>query len=139
MVFQASRRQLLAHLVDYCDQCRAGDSHAITTLRAASPSPPPSLAAQSGGSEPAVPAGKHAPQDVPEAQLRKIDNLARAAHVADQEVKKMEFWSDVKDIARKGESVPAPGISGAHGVGNERVVLGGAAAGGKGKEKAVLR
>lgn len=127
MVFQASRRQLLAHLADYCDQYRVGEPPAIPALRTPSPSPP------------GVPAGKHPDQDTPEARHRKIDNLARAVHAADQEVKKMEFWSDVKGVARKGESATALGVSGVR-VANEGVSSGAAAGdvGGKGKEKAVL-
>ncbi|KAF8252731.1 hypothetical protein K440DRAFT_631671 [Wilcoxina mikolae CBS 423.85] len=171
MVFQASRRQLLAHLIDYIEQYEAGKAPTITIVNP--PSPPvdqdstatpdftaseqpltkpglnpskPSRSAQVGVVE-----GKNPDEDDPEARSRKIENLRKAVHTADQEVKKMEFWSDIKDVARRGESVTAEdgwndlGISGAS-MGNEKV-FGGAGHGGvpeerervdiKGKGKAV--
>jgi len=173
MVFQASRRQLLAHLIDYSEQYEAGKAPTITIV--GPPSPPverdSSLALDSttssqpltkSGTSPGKPLrsvqlgvveGKNPGEDDPEVRSRKIENLKKAVHAADQEVKKMEFWSDIKDIARKGESITAEGgwedleISGAS-MGNEKV-FGGAGHGDvleerervdiKGKGKAVQR
>lgn len=35
---------------------------------------------------------------------RRLDNLAAAMKHADEEVKKLEFWSDIKDMAQKGDT-----------------------------------
>ncbi|KAI5814804.1 hypothetical protein BZA77DRAFT_388866 [Pyronema omphalodes] len=203
MVFQASRRQLLAHLVDYADQYNSGKAPLITILV---PTPlisnPPTVAhtpsagtpAVSPGSEApatssaasilgaadiantanvlspgitkqpgrdAIPshtavskttalvdpfataslsiAGKHPSADSPAFRARKTENLKKATAAADAEVKRLEFWSDIKDIVRKGESAGAVGegwedidselgLSGPS-MGNEKV-FGGAGGGG---------
>lgn len=48
-----------------------------------------------------------------EEEKRKIDNLERARQAADQELQDLEYWSDIKDSVRKGESSGA--ASSAHG------------------------
>jgi hypothetical protein len=149
MVFQASRRQLLAHLVSYTAQYEAGDVPTIT-IRPSSPGSG-SSSQKADVSEPdTIVECKSPSEDSPSIRARKIENLKKAAAAADQEVKKMEFWSDVKDIARKGGSVGAEaeqqgwgdlGISGAS-MGNEKL-FGGAGNCGekidKGKGKEVVR
>jgi hypothetical protein len=47
---------------------------------------------------------KEREQPEEEAEKRKIDNLLKSVETADEQVKKLEFWSDVKELARKGES-----------------------------------
>lgn len=36
-------------------------------------------------------------------EKRRIDNLLRAMNVADGQVKRLEYWSDIRDMTRKGE------------------------------------
>ncbi|KAG4436848.1 hypothetical protein IFR05_007654 [Cadophora sp. M221] len=42
--------------------------------------------------------------DVDPTKKRRLENLEAAVKHADEEVKKLEFWSDVKDMAEKGET-----------------------------------
>lgn len=72
-IFQASRRLLLAHLLQIFNE--ALDAHENA-------------------------AGSHNERD-PHIKQR-LDNLAAAVKHADEEVKKLEFWSDVKGIAETG-------------------------------------
>lgn len=155
MIFQASRRQLLAHILDYTEQYEAGEAPTITIQGRSlpdevPPTPGSTTSSQRPLTEPkepkeptsgAVVEGKHPKEDSPEARRRKVKSLKEASEAADQEVKKMEFWSDVKDVARKGESLTAEaqaegwgrlGISGAS-VGNGKV-FGGAGNGGTREE-----
>jgi hypothetical protein len=148
MIFQASRRQLLAHLESYTAQYEAGE---VPTITIRSSSPGSASLQKADASEPdTVVECKSPSEDSPSTRARKIENLKKAAAAADQEVKKMEFWSDVKDIVRRVESVGAEaeqegwgelGISGAS-MGNEKL-FGGAGNGGekvdKGKGKEVVR
>ncbi|MCJ1302060.1 hypothetical protein MMC08_004861 [Hypocenomyce scalaris] len=38
------------------------------------------------------------------AEKRRVDNLHKAVHAADEQVKVLEYWSDVKDMAERGET-----------------------------------
>ncbi|OJD31745.1 ferlin peroxisome membrane [Diplodia corticola] len=40
-------------------------------------------------------------------ETRKIDNLVRALNAADEECRKLEYWSDIRRIAQRGESLGA--------------------------------
>jgi len=166
MIFQASRRQLLSHILDYTEQYEAGEAPVITIFGRSSPDEVPTPASATSSQRPLtepkelvsgpVVEGKHPKEDSPEIRRRKVEKLKEASKAADQEVKKMEFWSDVKDVARKGDSLTAEaptegwgslGISGAS-IGNEKI-FGGAGNGGvreetervdlKGKGKAIVR
>ena len=75
-VFQASRRQLLAHLSRKFD---AVSSHRYQHLEQGEPE----------GDE----------------EERQIDYLLKAIRAADEQVQELEFWSDVKAMAGEGESV----------------------------------
>lgn len=140
MIFQASRRQLLAHLVSYTTQYEAGKAPTITIR-------PSDSDTEMQTKTDTIVEGKSPSQDTPAARARKIEALRKAAEAADQEVKKMEFWSDVKDVARTGESMGADleeqgwndlGISGPS-LGNEKMFGGPAPDKGKGKGKEVVR
>lgn len=74
-IFQASRRLLLAHLLKIFNE-------AIEALEE----------------------GKGEDKEVGPHRQRKCDHLAKAVKHADEEVKKLEFWSDVKGIADSGAS-----------------------------------
>jgi len=73
-IFQASRRSLLAHLSTLFDE---------ETQRL-----------------------KETSKDIKDkaAERRRIDNLEGALKAADDEVKRLEFWSDIKDMAVQGET-----------------------------------
>lgn len=73
-IFQASRRSLLAHLSTLLDE---------ETQRR-----------------------REKPEDYKEdgAEKRRIDNLEAALKAADEEVKRLEFWSDIKNVAEQGET-----------------------------------
>jgi len=73
-IFQISRRQLLAHLLHVCN---AASGHR----------------------------GEHIERDKPEddVEKRRIDSLLKAVHAADEQVKGLEYWSDVKNMAQTGE------------------------------------
>jgi hypothetical protein len=74
-IFQASRRLLLAHLSSLFDEAsKVRDEH--------------------------VKDGK----DEDPAEKRRIDNLEAAIKAADEEVKRLEYWSDIKGMAEKGET-----------------------------------
>ncbi|KAI9759686.1 MAG: hypothetical protein M4579_002163 [Chaenotheca gracillima] len=77
-VFQASRRQLLAHLVQHYNQ---------TSEKPKSQD--------------------EADQPDEEERARLNRNLQNAIHAAEDQVKKLEYWSDVKHIAKQGESISA--------------------------------
>ena len=73
-IFQASRRSLLAHLSTLFDE----ESQRRKEIA-------------EGDKEDA-------------AQKRRIDNLEAALKAADEEVKRLEFWSDIKDMVEQGET-----------------------------------
>lgn len=50
-------------------------------------------------------------------EKRLIDNLLKALEAADDQVKKLEYWSDIRDIARESDTLSAVGS--AHGWGHE--------------------
>jgi len=75
LIFQNSRRQLLATLMDRFETAR-GD-------RAA-----------------------HRKEDHTEdgAEKRRIDNLLKAIEAADSECKKLEYWSDIRNLTNEGKA-----------------------------------
>lgn len=52
-----------------------------------------------------------------EREKRDIDILLQAVKAADEEVKRLEYWSDIRDIARQGQTIGASGE--AYGWGHE--------------------
>jgi hypothetical protein len=74
-IFQASRRLLLAHLLKIFNKA----SEEQETLSADA-------------------------KEVEVVKKRRLKNLEAAVKHADEEVKKLEFWSDVKDMAKKGQT-----------------------------------
>lgn len=73
LIFQNSRRQLLAHLLHVCN---AASEHR-------------------GEHE-----ERHRPED--DGEERRIDSLLKAVNAADEQVKRLEYWSDVKNVAGTG-------------------------------------
>lgn len=73
-IFQASRRYLLAHLSKKFDEASAHREEHEKENKEEGPN-----------------------------ESRRIDNLQAAVKAADDEVKRLEFWSDIKDMAEKGE------------------------------------
>ena len=82
-IFQASRRLLLAHILETLDE--AADEHKKTLESKKEPDP---------------------------VKQRRLDNLEAALKSADEEVRRLEFWSDVKEMAEAGETKGAVGESG---------------------------
>lgn len=74
-IFQASRRLLLTHLYEMFND--ASDEVKKDSETGRDPDP---------------------------VKQRRLENLDAAVQHADEEVKKLEFWSDVKDMAEKGET-----------------------------------
>jgi hypothetical protein len=77
-IFQASRRLLLTHLLKIFNEA----SEEQTKITADQ-------------------------KDVDPVKKRRLENLEAAVKHADEEVKKLEFWSDVKDITEKGQTIGA--------------------------------
>jgi hypothetical protein len=73
-IFQASRRLLLTHLLKIFDEATDEQKRDADSETAPDPS-----------------------------KQRRFENLEEALHHADEEVKKLEFWSDIKDMAERGE------------------------------------
>ena len=73
-IFQASRRLLLSHLLKICNE--ASDQQEE----------------DEGG------------KVIDPSKQRRLENLEAAVKHADEEVKKLEFWSDVKDMTEKGQT-----------------------------------
>ncbi|KAF1842925.1 uncharacterized protein K460DRAFT_418089 [Cucurbitaria berberidis CBS 394.84] len=75
LVFQNSRRQLLSTLMDRFD---AAKDHRA----------------------------EHKKEDKPESETeeRRIDNLLKAVEAADSECKKLEYWSDIRNLAEEGKA-----------------------------------
>lgn len=84
-IFQASRRLLLAHLSKVLDAATK-EEMARQQME------------KEGG------AAKKTDEEEQEEERRKtrISNLRQAVAAADEEVKKLEYWSDIKDIAEEG-------------------------------------
>ena len=75
LVFQNSRRQLLSSLMDQLD---AANTQQDTQNKDSNPES--------------------------ENETQKNNNLRRAIEAADNECKKLEYWSDVKDLAEEGKA-----------------------------------
>lgn len=71
-IFQASRRSLLTHLLKIFNEASEEKENLEDET------------------------------DIRASKLKRLENLEAALKAADEEVKKLEFWSDVKDIAEKG-------------------------------------
>ena len=85
-VFQASRRLLLTRLMNIHDD-------AVKKLK------------QQQQQQPPPPDDKQKVPAAAEGDLkRKVDNLAAAVKHADEEVRRLEYWSDVKGMAENGEA-----------------------------------
>jgi len=99
MIFQASRRQLLKLLVAAADELipsqpppTASTPHVESSdllPTDGSSTPPRGLEPQSGAQK----------ADQKAARQRKHENLKKAIESADQEVRRLEYWSDVKEAA----------------------------------------
>ena len=74
LVYQNSRRQLLAYLIHACN---AASEHRGEHL------------------------GKEDPKD--DVQVRMVGSLQSAVHAADEQVKALEYWSDIKNVAEMEE------------------------------------
>ncbi|KAI0134736.1 meiotically up-regulated 65 protein [Xylariales sp. AK1849] len=113
-VFQASRRLLLTRLMQVHDQeARAQDSQqqkgkeieqngSERTLE-----PEVGIAAVDGNDAPEAPAEGRQPAGEGEGppQIRpRVTNLAAAIKHADEEVRRLEYWSDIKGMAENGQS-----------------------------------
>lgn len=87
LVFQSSRRQLLSLLFRHFE---AASAHREA----------------------------HQDRDQPEssAESRKIDNLLNALHAADEECRQLEYWSDIRHVTRRGDSLGA--VDESHGWGH---------------------
>lgn len=81
LVFQNSRRQLLSTLMD---RFEAAKSH------------------REEHEEKGKPEG--------EAEERRINNLMKAIEAADEECKKLEYWSDIRKLAQEGNAGNATDI-----------------------------
>ncbi|KAK0640362.1 Meiotically up-regulated gene 65 protein [Lasiodiplodia hormozganensis] len=87
LVFQSSRRYLLSVLFRHFEAASAHrDAHIERGQRESSP------------------------------EGRKIDNLMKALNAADDECRKLEYWSDIRRIAQRGESLAA--VDASHGWGH---------------------
>lgn len=75
-IFQASRRSLLTHLLRIFDEAAEKQKEYSEKEK----------------------------EHIDPAIKRRYDNLEAAIHHADEEVKRLEFWSDVKDMAERGET-----------------------------------
>ncbi|KAL1620994.1 hypothetical protein SLS56_009410 [Neofusicoccum ribis] len=78
LVFQSSRRQLLSLLLR---RFEAASAHREAHK------------------------DREQPESSPES--RKINNLLNALHAADEECRRLEYWSDIREIAKRGDSVGA--------------------------------
>jgi len=83
-IYQSSRRQLLAELMQHLDK---------STARKESLSGHEHLDEQSKKQH--------------EAATKQASNLGRAVEAADLQVKRLEYWSDIKSMARRGETLHA--------------------------------
>jgi hypothetical protein len=83
-VYQSSRRQLLAELIHHFDASTARKE---------------SLSGHMHSDEES--------KKLHEAAAKQANNLSRAVEAADEQVKHLEYWSDIKSMARHGETVHA--------------------------------
>jgi hypothetical protein len=77
LIFQSSRRQLLGDLISRHEQLRREQDE---------------LNSHQHGTQDKV-------QEQHEIKLRHAENLHKAIHAADQQVKKLEYWSDMKEVS----------------------------------------
>lgn len=83
-IFQASRRLLLSHLIKIFDEATDREQDALE-------------AADLDEAEKAT-------------RQRRLENLKSAIKAADEEVKRLEFWSDVKEMVVAGETANAASV-----------------------------
>lgn len=106
MIFQASRRQLLAHLIKTLNQAESEVKEAARSQSPSSSSSQQPLLPEQVGTDGRT-EEKNKKAEEQEVMKRKATSLRGAVEAADREVKKLEFWSDVKGVAQEGESVSA--------------------------------
>ncbi|KAJ4407670.1 hypothetical protein N0V85_004341 [Neurospora sp. IMI 360204] len=100
-IFQASRRALLARLTEVYDKAveererKEKDKGKSTEDNA---TPPTDGAMSSPGSPPL------SPEELKAKQSRREENLHEAVKRADEEVRRLEYWSDVKEMVVEGET-----------------------------------
>jgi len=82
LIFQNSRRQLLSTLMD---RFEAAKTHREQHER------------------------EHKPEG--DAEQRRINNLLKAIEAADNECKKLEYWSDIKNLTEEGKAGNATDLS----------------------------
>ncbi|KAL7267708.1 hypothetical protein RUND412_009692 [Rhizina undulata] len=120
MIFQASRRQLLSHLVAVSkkleDKLSSPSSPSPSSPPPTTTSQQPPLPSQPNPQEKSHPSSSSPPQDTKDPKpspektkdkaslQRKFQALQRAIAAADAEVKKLEFWSDLREVVKKGEN-----------------------------------
>jgi len=83
-IYQSSRRQLLAELIQHFDTSTARKE---------------SLSGHMHSDEES--------KQQHEAAVKQANNLSRAVEAADEQVKRLEYWSDIKSMARHGETMHA--------------------------------
>ncbi|KAF2091403.1 hypothetical protein K490DRAFT_70250 [Saccharata proteae CBS 121410] len=95
-VFQSSRRQLLALLLRHhaavCTRHHRGQRKGSGTLRTPQTPTAPN---------------KPAEETDPETTARRLDDLDRALRAADRECRTLEYWSDIRDLAARGQAFDA--------------------------------
>ena len=113
-IFQASRRALLARLTEVYDKAveereqKAKEQQERTDNTKKdkgkgnedTAAPPTDGAMSSPGSPPLA----LSPEELEEKQSRREENLHEAVQRADEEVRRLEFWSDVKEMVNEGET-----------------------------------
>jgi hypothetical protein len=83
-IYQSSRRQLLAELIQHFDTSTARKE---------------SLSGHMHSDEES--------KKLHEAAVKQANNLSKAVEAADEQVKRLEYWSDIKSMARHGETLHA--------------------------------
>ncbi|PUU72161.1 hypothetical protein B9Z19DRAFT_1069976 [Tuber borchii] len=98
MIFQASRRQLLKLLIAAADELMPSQPLPTASTPHAEPS---DLLLADGSSTPQGPEPQSGIQktDQKAAGQRKYESLKKAIESAEQEVRRLEYWSDVKEVA----------------------------------------
>lgn len=110
-IFQASRRAMLARLTEVYEKTveererkekeeKEEKGKGKSTDDKATP--PTDGAMSSPGSPPPL-----SPEELQEKQSRREENLHQAVKRADEEVRRLEYWSDVKEMVIEGESKDA--------------------------------
>ncbi|KAI5859720.1 hypothetical protein GGS23DRAFT_267327 [Durotheca rogersii] len=107
-VFQASRRLLLARLTQMHDEVER-----IEKLQEMQEPRPQTQQEEKGKSPATAPRDEQQKGDGAEGQQQKLkqqkrrENLVEAVKQADEEVRRLEYWSDIKGMAQSGESCGA--------------------------------